>query len=197
MLGHLQVAKELYTEGAKTASYPHFGHPYHEVYPGIAKALETRGIEAFDETLEDFSGQVQQGGDWSEYEAEYESLRATIVAAMGDVDDELEMDAGFQAKVQLALLQTALHEYEEAVDDGEFVNVVEYQDGRGFVLTARESLERHAELFREAGAYAALEEGYEGLLKAWPSAKAPASPVMSVGELSAAMFPLEAELGKF
>ncbi|MCO7217780.1 MULTISPECIES: hypothetical protein [unclassified Halomonas] len=197
MLGHLEVAKELYTEGAKTASYPHFGHPYHEVYPGIAPALESRGIDAFDTELEAFSGKVQQGGDWSEVEQDYASLRETILSAMADVDDGLEQDAGFQAKVQLALLKTALHEYEEAVDDGEFKNVVEYQDGRGFVLTARESLERHADMFRQAGAYDALVEGYDGLLEAWPTAKAPESPVMTVGELSAAMFPLEAELGKF
>ncbi|MGQ7249740.1 hypothetical protein ACUN9Y_20705 [Halomonas sp. V046] len=197
MLGHLAIARELYQEGNKTASYPHFAHPYQEVYESLEPAFEARGIAPFEDQLEALSERARQGGGWSDLEPAFAQVLTTIRTAMSDVEDDIEMDPAFQARVQLALLKTALQEYDEAVEDGSFHDVLEYQDGRGFVLTARESLETHAELFRQAGAYDALVSGYEKVLKAWPDAEAPATPVMSVGDLSAALFSLEVELGRF
>ncbi|MDR5866040.1 hypothetical protein [Halomonas koreensis] len=196
MQGHLAVARELYRAGEETAAQPHFGHPIHEHYEALESAFEARGVEAFEGTLEALVDATREGGEWSRHADAYEDVQEAIEAAMQGVDGELRNDVTFQSRVQLALLRQAMHEYEEAVKDGDFVNVVEYQDSRGFVLVAKSVLEQHADLYAD-GSYGELLAAYEDALKAWPSAVAPASPVMTPGEVSASMFKLEAELGEY
>ncbi|ATJ82553.1 hypothetical protein ACFPTY_06150 [Halomonas beimenensis] len=196
MKGHLAVARELYQAGEQTAAQPHFGHPLHEHYEPLESAFEARGVEHFEGTLEALVEEVREGGEWGDHADAYAAAVGAIDAAMQDVDGELREDVTFQSRVQLALLRQAMHEYEEAVDDGQFVNVLEYQDSRGFVLTAKALLEVQSELYDDE-AYGELLAAYEDALAAWPSAVAPEAPVMTPGELSAAMFKLEAELGEY
>ncbi|MDW7746667.1 hypothetical protein [Halomonas sp.] len=196
MKGHLAVARELYQAGEQTAAQPHFGHPLHEHYEPLEPAFENRGVANFEGTLEALVEQVREGGDWGGHADAYSAAISTIDAAMQDVDGELREDVAFQSRVQLSLLRQAMHEYEEAVDDGQFVNVLEYQDSRGFVLTAKSLFEMQSDLYDDES-YNELLAAYEDALKAWPSAEAPEKPVMTLGELSAAMFKLESELGEY
>ncbi|NWN83813.1 MAG: hypothetical protein HLX48_12610 [Halomonas sp.] len=196
MKGHLAVARELYQAGEQTAAQPHFGHPIHEHYGVLEPALEARGLEDFEPTLEALVETVRDDGEWENKADAYAAALEAINAAMHDVDGELRDDVAFQSRAQLVLLRQALHEYEEAVDDGQFVNVVEYQDSRGFVLTAKALLEAQADLYAD-DAYGDLLAAYESTLEAWPSAVAPETPVMTPGELSARLFKLEATLGRY
>jgi hypothetical protein len=43
-------------------------------------------------------------------------------------------------------------EYAETVKDGKFVDVVEYQDGRGFLPEARDYLKAHETILKKADA---------------------------------------------
>ncbi|MDN3556227.1 hypothetical protein [Halomonas maura] len=199
MKGHLAIARELYQQGAQTASQPHFGHPLHEHYEPLETAFETRGVAPFEDTLQALVDEAREGGEWGEHADAYQAAVAAIDTAMQDVDGELRDDVAFQSRVQLALLRQAVHEYEEAVDDGQFVNVPEYQDGRGFMLTAKALLEQQAELYQasDEAAYEELMAAYDQAMAAWPSAEAPQTPVMSYGELSSSTFKLESLLGRY
>ncbi|WP_280545999.1 hypothetical protein [Halomonas sp. 11-S5] len=199
MKGHLAVARELYQEGAQTASQPHFGHPLQEHYEPLEPAFETRGVASFEDTLQALVDQAREGGEWGAQADAFMAAIEAIDAAMQDVDGELREDVAFQSRVQLTLLRQAMHEYEEAVDEGQFVNVLEYQDGRGFMLTAKALLEQQAELFKasDEATYEELMAAYDEAMQAWPSALAPETPVMSYGELSSSTFKLESLLGRY
>ncbi|PSJ20611.1 hypothetical protein CVH10_16460 [Halomonas sp. ND22Bw] len=196
MKGHLTVARELYQEGESTAAQPHFGHPIHEHYDALEPAFEARGVEDVEPALQALIDETREGGEWGGHAEAYEAAFDAIDGALQTVDAELRDDVTFQSRVQLALLRQAMHEYEEAIDDGEFVNVVEYQDSFGFVQTAKALLEQHAELYDDETRETLL-AAYDETLAAWPSAVAPASPVMTPGELSASLFKLEATLGQY
>ncbi|MDT0500033.1 MULTISPECIES: hypothetical protein [unclassified Halomonas] len=196
MKGHLAVARELYQAGEQAAAQPHFGHPIHEHYEMLEPALEAHGVKGMESNLKALVETMRGAGEWESKADAYTTALEAIDDAMHDVDGELRDDVAFQSRAQLALLRQALHEYEEAVDDGRFVNVVEYQDSRGFVLTAKSLLEKQAGLYEEA-AYDELLAAYESTLEAWPSAVAPETPVMTPGELSARLFKLEATLGRY
>ena len=45
-------------------------------------------------------------------------------------------DPAFNAMVAIAVLETAEHEYEEAVENGEIVEMIEYQDSTAFIAQA-------------------------------------------------------------
>ncbi|MDR5902584.1 hypothetical protein [Halomonas icarae] len=196
MKGHLTVARELYQAGEQTAAQPHFGHPIHEHYGVLEPAFEARGVEGIESNLKALVETMRTGGEWESKTDAYATALEAIDEAMQDVDGELRDDVAFQSRAQLVLLRQALHEYEEAVDDGQFVNIVEYQDSRGFVLTAQALLEAQVDLYAE-DTYAELLAAYESTLEAWPSAVAPETPVMTPGELSARLFKLEATLGRY
>ncbi len=196
MQGHLTVARELYQAGEPTAAQPHFGHPVHEVYEPMESAFEARGVDDVEPALEALIAETREGGEWGGHAEAYEAAFEAIDGAKQAVDAELRDDVTFQSRVQLALLRQAMHEYEEAIEDGEFVNVVEYQDSFGFVQTAKALLERHADLYDDETRETLL-AAYEETLAAWPSAVAPESPVMTPGELSASLFKLEATLGQY
>ncbi|WP_181454254.1 hypothetical protein [Halomonas sp. SL1] len=197
MKGHLTVARELYQEGEQTAAQPHFGHPIHELYEPMAPAFEERGVDDVEPALKALIADTREGGEWGSHDEAYEAAFDAIDGALETVDADLRGDVAFQSRIQLALLSQAMHEYEEAIgDDGEFVNVLEYQDSFGFVQIAREQLEQHADLYDDE-TRDELMAAYDATLKAWPSVVAPASPVMTPGELSASLFKLEATLGQY
>ncbi|GED23177.1 hypothetical protein HHA01_21540 [Halomonas halmophila] len=178
------------------AAQPHFGHPLNEHYEPLSSVLETRGIDSLDDTLQDLVDSTREGGDWDQHTDAYQAAQEAIKAAMQDVDSEIRDDVVFQSRVQLALLKKAMNEYQAAIEDGEFVNVVEYQDSRGFVQVAKSVLEQYKGLY-DNETYGTLLAAYEDTLKAWPSAVAPETPAMTPGELSASMFKLEAKLGEY
>jgi hypothetical protein len=82
-------------------------------------------------------------------------------------------------------LAVAAEEYEAALRDGKFVNIVEYQDSRGFVWVAEDMV---GDMGNDVAA------AFAELKKAWPSAMPPAEPVMTPGEVLAAVSRVELAL---
>jgi len=76
------------------------------------------------------------------------------------------------------MLKTAAEEYKAAIANNKFVELIEYQDSRGFVLYAEDSTKNIADQMSQKRpedhkVIAALEE----LKKAWPAVNPPATPV--------------------
>jgi hypothetical protein len=161
------------------------GHPVAEHLPEVAEALEQRGFDDVDDALKELARMAGSAETWSEVADAYAAAEQSIRSAMADVDDEYLQDPGFLTRVLTAVIHQSRHEYDEAVNEGEFVNAQEYHDSRGFMQIGRTLLEERAEVFREADAdaYAELVERFEAVMEAWPSVQPPESPVLTVSEV--------------
>src|SRR3546814_12404487 len=73
-----------------------------------------------------------------------------VSAAEEAVPEAERQSPAVVANVVIGLLRTAADEYEAAIVDGKFANVVEYQDSLGFVRTARRLIEERAEEIRRS-----------------------------------------------
>ncbi|APE31406.1 hypothetical protein BOX17_10865 [Halomonas aestuarii] len=179
----------------------HFAHPLDEQYEALEPVLESRGVDdVLEVSLETLEQGAREGLAWEALESRYAEVETTIREAMDTTEASLLQDPAFVSRVHRALITASLYEYAEAVDEGDFTNVVEYQDGRGMMQVGRRMLERQGEIFgatEDAEGYQALLDAYNEALRAWPSAEAPAEPVMSFGELSGAVFRLENLLGDY
>ncbi|WP_435105255.1 hypothetical protein [Arhodomonas sp. AD133] len=186
MKGHLWVAEELYTSGNTEIGSAHMGHPYAEHFDSVEDALEERGVTGIHDALEHLAEEAGSQPDWSALEPAYQEAQSAIDRAIASLDPSLREDPDFIADVALGVLRKAAHEYEEAISDGEFVNVVEYHDGRGFAHVTRKLLEDHADVLKAADAdtYETLLADVDRILEAWPSAMPPEKPAVSTSELA-------------
>jgi len=185
MLGHMEVGKALYESGHGDVGSAHMGHPAAELLPLLREALEQRGLEAVEKQVEQLARNATGNGDWTEVQPTYRSTRTAILSAMDHVSVEKRRDPGFLARVAIAILHQARHEYEDSIEDGAFVEAHEYQDSYGFVHVGRQILEENATVFQraDADAYAKLMERYDAVTQAWPTATLPPQPMVSVSEL--------------
>ncbi len=199
MEGHLLSGRDLYAEGYPAQGAPHLSHPLVEHYPALAQALEAHRQGDLEEALRTLSDQAGQSDDWQRLAPDYQRAREAIDAAQASVDAAKRDDPRFISDVALALLKQAAVEYDEAVENGEFVNRAEYQDGRGFVLVARELWRDRADTLeaKDAEAYRQALDELETLIRTWPATQPPETPVMSPAELYAAVSRFELATSDF
>ncbi|MBW5800543.1 hypothetical protein VO226_08900 [Halomonas elongata] len=198
MQGQLSVASELYRDGEAEDSRSLFARSTQR-YETLEPAFENRGVEPFEDSLGSLSTKARNGDEWGELQSSHDEAQGAIQSAMQGVDASLRDDVAFQSRVQLALLRQAVGEYDEAVEDGAFVDTAEYRSGLGHMRAARGLLEQHADLYRASGdgSYDELMAAYDTAMEAWPTVEVPETPAMSSGELSASTFKLEALLGEY
>jgi tetratricopeptide (TPR) repeat protein len=73
----------------------------------------------------------------SQVQMEVAHINSLLNEAETAVISETERsDPAFNAMVAIAVLETAEHEYEEAVENGEIVEMIEYQDSTAFIAQA-------------------------------------------------------------
>jgi hypothetical protein len=186
MKGHLWAGRELYTTGREELGATHLGHPYAEHYRAASEALQARGVdEAVHEALEELAEHADERPEWSKLEAHYDQAQRSLDQAIATVDADLRNDAAFIGDVLVGVLREAGHEYGEALQDGRFVNTVEYQDGRGFALVGHQLLVLNEDLIAGADpeVYRELSGLYDRILEAWPSVMPPDQPELSHSEL--------------
>ena len=82
---------------------------------------------------------------------------------------------------------TAADEYEASIADGKFVELVEYQDSRGFVMYAEELYNSiaAAQATADAAQHAKVQAAFADLKTAWPSVKPPDKPIKTPAEVTA------------
>ena len=191
MKGHLQVARLLYEGGHADAAAQHLRHPLAEHHAQVRGALVERGIPEFTALLRELSTLGEQRAEWSRVAPVYRRARASLESALTDVPEMRAAEPAFLGQVITALLRTAVHEYEEALDErGEGFRLAhEYQDALGFVVVAGELLESMAPALRarDAGLYDTLQEDYQAVRAAWPGPTPPRAPAMSASELAGAV----------
>jgi hypothetical protein len=133
--GHLLVGAELIEAGRWADAMPHFLHPEEEIYASIRDQLKTYNVAPFQVALKALS-QTVKAKNKDAYTRARAALDERLAAAETAVKAKEENGTYFVFETALEVLQQAADEYEEAIEKGRIVNVVEYQDARGFVLEA-------------------------------------------------------------
>jgi len=170
--GHLRIGRELVQQNRWNDALPHFLHPAEEIYKDLAPALAERKIAPFDKDLEALAALVKSKAKPQEVAKGLDALFAKLDAAAGSIAAETRQKPAFSLAVAERLLEVAASEYKGALEGGRIANPVEYQDSRGFVWTAEDLVRGLAPALKakDAQAYAALEQGFAALKRAWPTA---------------------------
>ena len=139
--GHLAQAAANKQAGNADLAIAHASHPVHEVYVQIEGELAEHNAdlnEELQENLTTFANQINNM-TLQQVQTEVAQINTLLDEAETSVISQAETDdPAFNAMVAIAVLETAEHEYQEAINDGEIVEMVEYQDSTAFIARAEE-----------------------------------------------------------
>lgn len=177
MQGHLLIAAELLQRGEAAAAEPHVGHPVDELYGAVAPALAARGIPGFLDSLEALRQQVRlDPGATPVISARLAAAREAISRAELALPVAQRRDPASRLWLVRQLASTAAQEYAAAVDNGQVIERIEYQDARGFLLEAQRRLSADGGPGQAAGAAATVNAMLQGLPSAEPPPRLDLSP---------------------
>lgn len=186
MQGHLLVAQELLSQGQVAAAEPHVGHPVDELYGAAEPALRQRGIPPFLTSLEDLRQQVRLNPQDPATARQLARAQQAVTAAVQALPPAVRADPETVMAVVRQLAETAAEEYGAAVAEGRVVEVIEYQDARGFLREAQRQL--NSALANQSASrpqLLALQKGISAMLQAFPTATPPQRAVLSADQLQA------------
>jgi len=136
--GHLEQAIINKQAGNTSLAVAHASHPIAEVYAlmeGPLANVSAQRASDLKEALESLSDSAQSDTA--------QAFSQKVAEVNGMLDEAVQVFAGKEAEesetkaaVISNLLETAEHEYEEGVQDGKVVAMVEYQDATGFISRA-------------------------------------------------------------
>jgi hypothetical protein len=197
--GHLLASIELAKSGKLDQSVLHSRHALDEAWIELADLLSTEDSQALRPKIEAVNEAIALKSPLSEIIAAHEDTKALIdkIAAASSTAGEAKTYQSLD--LILLLLKQALAEYEEAWDNLELKDRVEYQDGFGFVAVANAELQAIFPALRakNSQAVAEIEKTVERLTRAWPSPEPPHKPVMSKPVLRALVTAVEINARQF
>jgi Helix-hairpin-helix motif len=191
MKGHMMVAKELLDLGKPDQAEPHIGHPVEEIYVDVEDQLKERSVVDFKDSLVNVQDLIKSKPDSSELALAFDSAVTAIDGAIAVIKPEQLKTPSFSFQVINGLLETALAEYTAAIADGKITQPIEYQDSRGFIAYARETLIPDIEPSLKPEVATELRQKMIALSKAWPEPMPPATPVMTPEAVSALVKDIE------
>ena len=185
MKGHLIAAQELIEVQNYEQAEPHIGHPVEELYSDIETVLPEKGVEDFKPTLNQLHDLSKSAPDSPEMQTLFDQSVASIDEAIAAIPEEQRNSPEFILDVIVEMLKNAATEYEAAIANNQFVEVVEYQDSRGFVLYAEELYQTVAEQKSQEDpeGHQTITESFAELKTAWPSIEPPEAPLKEPSEI--------------
>ncbi|HEX9678862.1 hypothetical protein [Nitrososphaera sp.] len=141
--GHLEMAVANKNAGNIELALAHAGHPVEEVYSLITVQLTSADLE-LDAELESAMTTLANQIDTmsaSQVESTVEDINVLLDDAIVAVVGGEVSDPVFAAMVMVLLLQTAGVEYSEAVEKGQIIEMIEYQDASAFIHRAEAMFE--------------------------------------------------------
>ncbi|HAC62752.1 MAG TPA: hypothetical protein DCF68_04265 [Cyanothece sp. UBA12306] len=186
MKGHLMVAQELIESGKPEEAEPHIGHPVEELYGDIESELPQRKVADFKSELNQFHDLVKTAPKSDKIKTEYDSSMVTIDQAIAAIPETKLQSPELILPVLNRLLETANAEYKAAIADGKIVELIEYQDSRGFVLYGDQLYQSIAQTMSQnhQEKHQVITATLEELKTAWPSVNAPKALVMTPEQVS-------------
>jgi hypothetical protein len=186
MQGHLLVAEELLKAGDAKAAEPHVGHPVDELYGAIVPVLQERGVPSFLNTLEELRQQVRLDPASPLTMNKLMAAQQAIATAALAVPLAIRSNPDTVSAVVRKLAEAAAAEYSAAEADGQIVEVLEYQDARGFLLQAQQILKSSRDPSSAAAEqFKSIQLGLQAMLRAFPSVRPPAKAVVRASQLEA------------
>lgn len=188
MKGHMLVAGELLALNKPDQAEPHLGHPVEEIYVDIEDQLGERKVPEFKDVLTRVQDLVKAKPNDPQIKSDYKKAMAAIDQAIAALPAEQRQSPNFAFNVINGMLETATAEYTAAITDGKIKEIIEYQDSRGFVTYAQDTLYKSVEpklTQKDSQANQKIESTFQELRKAWPAAVAPSAPVLTAEEVAA------------
>jgi hypothetical protein len=194
MKGHMLVAGELLALNLPEQAEPHLGHPVEEIYVDLQDQLPERKVADFSGVLTKVQDLVKSKPGDPQVKAAYDKAMVAIDQAIAALSTTQRKDPAFTLQVINEMLDTAAAEYTAAISDGKISAAIEYQDSRGFVQYAKDTLLKGIEppLAQKSVTVASqLTTEMAQLYKAWPEAVPPTAPVVSVDKVVAQVKSIE------
>lgn len=194
MKGHMSVAKELLDLKKPEQAEPHIGHPVEEIYVDVQEQFQERKVPDFKDKLIRLQDLVKSKPNDPQLKTEFDAAMTAIDQAIAALPNEQRQSPAFVLQVINGLLDTASAEYTAAISNGKITEAIEYQDSRGFVDYAHNTLYKgiEAPLTKESPkTHEQAKTAFEQLSKAWPSPVPPATPVISADEVAAKIKTIE------
>ena len=193
MKGHLNAAQELIALKNYEEAEPHIAHPVNELYGDIETVLPEKGVKDFKPTLTQLHDLIQSAPDSPEVETLLTESQTSIDNAIAAIPEEQLKSPEFVIDAMIGMLKNAATEYEAAIIDNKFVEVVEYQDSKGFVDYAAELYKTVAEQKSQADpeGHQTITDSLAELKTAWPSIEPPAAPIKKPSEVSGLVTQIE------
>lgn len=184
MQGHLLMAQELLEQRQYQAAEPHVGHPVDELYGTLKPALQQGKFQPFLSSLEALRQQVRLNPQDPATQGKLIQAQRAITAAAQFLPGAGAHDPLLVKTVVPQLAQTAVLEYEGALAGDQVVEVIDYQDARGFLrqalLMVRQAMAHQPSA---ANQLRPMESTLVSMLKAFPTAQPPGKAVMGLANL--------------
>lgn len=179
MKGHLLVAKELLDQNQPKQAEPHIGHPVEEIYVDVEEQLNERKVKEFKTTLVSLQDLVKSNPKNPKLKTDFTTSVQAVDGAIATLPEAQRSKPGFVLQVINGLLDAANSEYGAAIANGKIAAAIEYQDSRGFVVYANDLYKSIASQVAQTSPEAnkAIEASFADLVKVWPAAIPPATPV--------------------
>lgn len=188
MKGHMLVAQELLALNKPDQAEPHLGHPVEEIYVDLEEQLQERTVPEFKADLLAVQDLVKSKPNDPQIAAKFEAAMQKIDGAIAVLPETQRQSPAFVLQVINGLLETASAEYTAAIANGKIKEAIEYQDSRGFVTYAQDTLwQGIAPAIQKTDVAAAqqMTTTFTALRQAWPAPVPPAAPVLSADEVAA------------
>ncbi|MBW4564227.1 MAG: helix-hairpin-helix domain-containing protein [Mojavia pulchra JT2-VF2] len=179
MKGHLLVAKELLDQNQPKQAEPHIGHPVEEIYVDVEDQLNDRKVKEFKTSLVSLQDLVKSNPKNAKLKTDFTSSVQAVDGAIAALPADQRSKPGFVLQVINGLLDAANSEYGAAIANGKVSAAIEYQDSRGFVIYANDLYKGISSQVAQTNpeAHKAIEASLADLVKVWPAAVPPATPV--------------------
>ncbi|MGH2415327.1 MAG: hypothetical protein ACRDEA_16895, partial [Microcystaceae cyanobacterium] len=141
----------------------------------VEAELPRRKVPEFKTTLNQLDELIKAKSNASKIHSGYEAAIKAIDGAIAAIPDTKRQSPQFVMQVIDDLLDTAQEEYKAGVADGKVVELIEYQDSRGFVLYAENLYQGISAQLKQKNseASAAISSSMTELKQAWPSVNPP------------------------
>jgi hypothetical protein len=193
MKGHLNAAQELIAAKNYEEAEPHIGHPIEELYADIETVLPQKGVKDFKPTLNQLHDLIISAPESPEVQTLLDESLASIDGAIAVIPKEQINSPEFVLDVMVEMLKNAAAEYEAAIANNQFVEIVEYQDSKGFVYYADELYQTVAAQKSKVDpeGHKTITDSLAELKTAWPSIEPPTTPIKQPGEIQALVSQIE------
>jgi hypothetical protein len=182
-LGHFWALEMNLDESNSELALVHATHPISELYETMSAHLEANPEfnEKLEKTLLELKDNANTKVTRNDAQSAIEDAKEIIEEARDIViGDELSNDSAFKAQLINNLLETSKVEYTEAIENGEIIEIAEFQDGSAFIWRSQQIFEEIRTDVENSGK---VYDNYVQIWEAYEQRHTPAQVTILVDEL--------------